>query len=377
MIVLTVPEGLDKPYFDRQGVIWLKAGADKRRVQSKEELRRLFQISAQFHADELPTKAGIDAIDRTRLRKHLDKRFKQELPDDPAECLTLAQNLNLATERGQLNLAGVLYFAKNPQRWQPTCLVKAVSYPGTTIDGERYLDSEDFGGTLSEQCDGALAFIMRCLPKVQGDQGINTQGQPTIPRVVFEELVANALIHRDYLITSTIRIFVFANRIEIISPGHLPNHLTVAKIRSGTSITRNPILVSLAAQGLLPYRGLGTGIRRALDDWPAIEFSDDRDGNQFTATVYRQTTGTSATTQETAQEATQEADGGGSTTQESPRERILAYLRARPEATRVELSGAVGLSQDGVKYHLKKLTDAKVIRHVGPTKGGHWEVLDL
>ncbi len=208
---------------------------------------------------------------------------------------------------------------------------------------------------------------------MQGDQGINTQGQPTIPRVVFEELVANALIHRDYLISSTIRIFVFADRIEITSPGHLPNHLTVAKIRSGTSITRNPILVSLAAQGLLPYRGLGTGIRRALDDWPAIEFTDDRDGNQFTATVYRQTTGTSATTQE----ATQEADGGGSTTQESPRERILAYLRARPEATRVELSGAVGLSQDGVKYHLKKLTDAKVIRHVGPTKGGHWEVLDL
>jgi ATP-dependent DNA helicase RecG len=198
VIVRTVPEGLDKPYFDRQGLIWLKAGADKRRVQSKEELRRLFQISAQFHADELPTKADIDAIDRTRLRAHLDKRFKQELPDDSGECLTLAQNLNLATERGQLNLAGVLYFAKTPQRWQPTCLVKAVSYPGTAIDGERYLDSEDFGGTLSEQCDGALAFIMRCLPKVQGDQGINTQGQPIIPRVVFEELMANALIHRDY-----------------------------------------------------------------------------------------------------------------------------------------------------------------------------------
>lgn len=174
--VLTVPEGLDKPYFDRQGVIWLKAGADKLRVQSKEELRRLFQVSAQFHADELPTKAGIDALDRIRLREHLEKRFKQELPDEPDDCQVLIQNLNLATERGELNLAGVLYFAKNPQRWQPTCLVKAVSYPGTAIDGERYLDSEDFGGTLGEQCDGALAFIMRCLPKVQGDQGINTQG---------------------------------------------------------------------------------------------------------------------------------------------------------------------------------------------------------
>ena len=64
VIVLRVPAGLDKPYFDKNGVIWLKCGADKRRVNSKEELRRLFQISDQFHADELPTKAGIEALDK-------------------------------------------------------------------------------------------------------------------------------------------------------------------------------------------------------------------------------------------------------------------------------------------------------------------------
>jgi len=55
VIALTIPKGLDKPYFDRNGIIWLKNGADKRRVNSKEELRRLFQFSDQFHADQLPT----------------------------------------------------------------------------------------------------------------------------------------------------------------------------------------------------------------------------------------------------------------------------------------------------------------------------------
>lgn len=64
VIVLRIPSGLDKPYFDKNGVIWLKCGADKRRVNSKEELRRLFQISDQFHADELPTKAGINFLVR-------------------------------------------------------------------------------------------------------------------------------------------------------------------------------------------------------------------------------------------------------------------------------------------------------------------------
>ena len=62
VIALTVPRGIDKPYFDRNGVIWLKSAADKRRVNSKEELRRLFQSADQFHADELPTKAGIESL---------------------------------------------------------------------------------------------------------------------------------------------------------------------------------------------------------------------------------------------------------------------------------------------------------------------------
>lgn len=67
----------------------------------------------------------------------------------------------------------------------------------------------------------------------------------------------------------------------------LPNNLTVAKIRTGNSNIRNPILVSYIAKGLLPYRGLGSGIKRVLEDWPEIDFTDDRDGCLFTATVHR------------------------------------------------------------------------------------------
>lgn len=73
------------------------------------------------------------------------------------------------------------------------------------------------------------------------------------------------------------RLFIFDNRIKIVSPGHLSNNLTVAKIRAGNSIIRNPILVSYIAKGLLPYRGLGSGIKRALEDWPDTDFADDRE----------------------------------------------------------------------------------------------------
>ncbi len=109
VIVLTVPKGIDKPYFDKNGVIWLKCGADKRRVNSKEELRRLFQMTDQFHADELPTKAGIKALDKLRFRDYLREVHKQDYPDSNTDLIRLLQNLNLATETGALNLAVLLF----------------------------------------------------------------------------------------------------------------------------------------------------------------------------------------------------------------------------------------------------------------------------
>lgn len=75
--------------------------------------------------------------------------------------------------------------------------------------------------------------------------------------------------------------------------------------------------------------------------------------------------GLRATTQETTQE----------TTPEKVREKILMKLRRRPATTRLELARELGLTTDGIKYHLNKLRVEGVVRHVGPTKSGHWEVL--
>jgi len=262
VIVLTVPKGIDKPYFDKNGIIWLKCGADKRRINSKEELRRLFQFSDQFHADELPTKAGIDKLDKLRFRDFIRDVYKLKFPDDPRDLIQLLQNMNLATDTGGLNLAGVLLFTERPEWIKPQFVVKAIRYPGNEIHVSDYLDTEDFSGPLSKVFDDSLSFVMRNLHKVQDGRGVNAPGLPEIPEVVFEELLVNALIHRDYLVSAPIRLFIFDNRIEIISPGHLPNNLTVERIRAGISNIRNPILVSFVAKGLLPYHGLGSGIKR-------------------------------------------------------------------------------------------------------------------
>lgn len=93
---------------------------------------------------------------------------------------------------------------------------------------------------LADVFQQTLGFIVANTRAAQGEQGFNSQGQPEIPRIVWEELVANALIHRDYFVSAPIRVLVFADRVEIISPGHLPNNLTIENIKAGNSNMRNP-----------------------------------------------------------------------------------------------------------------------------------------
>ncbi|RPH50940.1 MAG: ATP-dependent DNA helicase RecG [Desulfobacteraceae bacterium] len=370
VIVLTVPKGIDKPYFDKNGVIWLKCGADKRRINSKEELRRLFQLSDQFHADELPTKAKIDKLDKLRFRDFLRDVYKLDYPDSAAARLRLLQNMNLATDEGNLNLAGVLLFAERPEWIKPQFIVKAIRYPGNEIHVSDYLDTEDFSGPLRKVFDDSLAFIMRNLHKVQAGRGVNAPGMPEIPESVFEELLVNALIHRDYLVSASIRLFIFDNRIEIISPGHLPNNLTVEKMRAGISNIRNPILVSFVAKGLLPYHGLGSGIKRALEGWADIDFTDDQESCLFTATVHRK-------------EQAGSPESSGKTPVETPvetpvktPEQILRLLSENPSMALAEVARGIGKSLRAVERASTKLVKGGQMKYIGSKKGGHWEIIE-
>ncbi len=389
VIVLSVPKGLDKPYFDKNGVIWLKTGSDKRRVNSKEELRRLFQISGQFHADELPTKAGIDKLDALRFRDFLQKHYTHEYPDSPEKMLRLLQNLNLATDAGMLNLAGVLMFAEHPELITPQFVVKAIRYPGNKIHGTEYLDTEDFSGPLRKIFDDSHAFIMRNLHKVQAGRGVNSPGTPEIPPLVFEELLVNALVHRDYLVSAAIRIFIYDDRIEIISPGHLPNNLTVAKIKEGNSNIRNPILVSYVAKGLLPYHGLGSGINRALEHWPHIDFIDDHEGCLFKAIVHRQTPDGHflvSMSPETEGLALGSTSLSPETEPLSPEVApdlspdmhvaILTLIQEDSAISTEDIAKSLDISKRTVLRRLDELKAQGRLRRVGPNKGGSWEILE-
>lgn len=286
VLALSIAEGVNKPYMDKNGAIWVKNGSDKRRATSREELQRLFQQAGLVHADETPV-AGLSAgdMDMPYFETFFEQQFGEPLAQHNQPLPQLLTNMNLMNQ-GQLNVAGGLLFAKSPQYSLPAFIVKAVAFVGTQIEDERYIDSRDIAGKLADVFQQTLGFIVANTRAAQGEQGFNSQGQPEIPRIVWEELVANALIHRDYFVSAPIRVLVFADRVEIISPGHLPNNLTIENIKAGNSNMRNPILASFAAK-LLPYRGLGSGLLRSLRAWPQIELIDDRAGNLFKVIVAR------------------------------------------------------------------------------------------
>ncbi|HOW66105.1 MAG TPA: putative DNA binding domain-containing protein [Candidatus Paceibacterota bacterium] len=290
VLAVLISEGVSKPYSDKSGAYWIKSGADKRRITAREEIQQMLQASLLIHADELPVDGTTTGdLDTDHLGEFFVRRYEQSLDavleKDGITTGQLLNNLGLARE-GSLNLAGLLVFGRNPQRYRPACVVKGVSFVGNDPAGDKYRDSEDIAGCLRDMHKGTMSFLTRNLRRLQGEKGFNTEGDIEIPVAALEELVVNMLLHRDYFISAPWKVMIFDNRVELISPGMLPNNLTVENIRNGVSVIRNPLIASFATKEL-PYRGIGTGIRRALAAVPDLQLESNQGDNLFTARIPR------------------------------------------------------------------------------------------
>lgn len=294
VMVVTVPEGISKPYSDSDGVFWVKSGADKRKVTSREEVQRMLQGADLVHADEVPvegTTAG--DIDLDHFSGFFEKQYGESIDTALEKAgISLGQLLNnLGLSRDTtLKLAGLLVFGHHPQRYRPAFVVKAVSFVGNDPAGNKYRDSQDITGCLRDMYKGTMSFLTRNLRRLQGEKGINTEGDLEVPADALEEIVVNMFLHRDYFISAPWRVMMFDDRIELISPGALPNNLTVENIRHGVSNIRNPLIASFATKEL-PYRGIGTGILRALLAVPDLKLESDHDRSLFIARIPRKTEG--------------------------------------------------------------------------------------
>jgi ATP-dependent DNA helicase RecG len=284
ILLIEVSEGSSKPYQDNKGAFWVKTGSDKR-VASPQELLRLFQQNSQLGLDEMVTYAKIDEIDLTRFNSFFERTNGVEFSSTTLKLEQVLNNMNLAKE-DKLTLGGLLIFGKNVQEIKPFCLIRAISFPGNEISDNTFIDKRDCNGTLEEQFRSAMLFLKNNLSHIQVQTSFNSPGVLEIDERALEEAVVNALLHRDYSKNAVIRLLIFKDRVELISPGSLPNHLTVENIKSGNSVMRNSLLASYGTK-ILPYSGIGSGIPRIIKNHPATELFDDKEGEQFKIVLKR------------------------------------------------------------------------------------------
>ncbi len=283
VLIVSVEEGIAKPYKDRNGTIWMKQGCDKRKLTENAEQIRLFQLSGLLFTDEMVVPGtSFKDIEQEHVRGYLRRL---DADDDSEITPALCQNINILKD-DRLTLGGLLFFGKKPQFYRPVFCVKAVSFFGNDIGGCDYRDSEDMTGVIPKLYNDMMAFLNRNLHHTQQGQDFNSLGILEISEIALQELCQNALIHRDYSKSAPIRLLVFDNRVEIISPGSLPNSLTIENIKMGNAVTRNPLITSFCAR-TMKYRGLGSGILRALKVQPNIQFENDSSGEQFKVTIPR------------------------------------------------------------------------------------------
>lgn len=286
--VISIVPGISKPYKTSSGLFYTKSSSDKK-IISDEELRRLFAESNRLFAGE-DSVHGTDISDLNRQLYYiyLEKTNRDILDNIQKERLDLETVLEneVILRNGSLTLAGNLIFGINPQKYNRSFYINCCYFDGNDSSVTKYISKKRITGTFERLYDESLSFIKSNLRYRQVEENFNSNGCLEIDSVVLGELLVNALIHRDYYIHSSIKVFIFLNRVEIISPGKLTNSLTVENIKSGRSICRNPILDSIC-ENILPYSGYGSGIRRVLSINPKIEFINDIDKEEFKCIIPR------------------------------------------------------------------------------------------
>lgn len=284
VVVIEVPDGPDKPYQDKDRQFWVKKGPDKRRVTERSELRRLLQGGHVTFADTSPVPGTTIAdLDVAAIRSFYEQRFPSErLSEDEDELARQLQGIRLMIGE-RLGMAAVLLFGKKPSVLLPEFTIKAVWFKGDDRGSTEYHDNRCFEGSLQSQYEQGMAFFARWNGRVQ-DGSFNSPGRQDIPTFVFEEVLTNALVHRDYFIADSVKLFIFDGRIEVRSPGTLPNSLTAEEALRGIGRDRNPLLLSLAYQ-LMNYRGSRSGLKRVKAAVPDVLLTNDIEGEEVTVTI--------------------------------------------------------------------------------------------
>lgn len=251
-----------------RGRYHLRVGSTRRDLDPT-ELARLFQDRGREYVfdERMVYAATADELSRIRLEAHFGISPTIPWPD-------LLRNTRVTIgdrdEVDRPSVAGLLSFGRDPTDTLASAYIEAACYRGTDLSSEDLVRAERLGGPVSDQIDAGIAFVMHFMRTGRDPADDNPYDIDVV-----DEAIVNAVAHRDYSVSgSKIRLFLFSDRLELYSPGKLPNGITIAQMPYRT-FTRNQLLVSFLSKmrskrtGQVFLESRGEGVRKILEDGEA------------------------------------------------------------------------------------------------------------
>lgn len=262
LLVVRVPKGDLRPYRTRRGDYFIRTSSGKRRA-SRQELLRLFQaVESLFYEETLVLQATLTDLDLEAFREFREK----VVGDIPVDDRQLLRNWKLVREyEGGLHptVAAILLFGRTPQRFIPYAYVSAARIPGEDTAGEPS-DVKRIEGKLFSILEDTARFLHLHLRIPHKIKDFTPEAKPELPEAALREVVVNALVHRDYTIHAPVRVFILDDRVEVRSPGTLPNTVTIHMVQYGMAhVLRNPLLYTFFYRAGF-VTDTGNGLRRAI-----------------------------------------------------------------------------------------------------------------
>ena len=271
VLLAEVPRGL---YVHRTsgGRYYVRVGSSKRDLTPPERAR-LFQARGREYVfdEQAVLTAAVDDLNR----HHLEAFFGRS-PTIPWLDLLRNTRVTFRDENGvdRPTVAGLLTFGTEPADFLPSASIEAASHRGERLTSDDLVHAEGLAGPVSDQIDAGIAFVAQFMqppPNARSSGGTDARYDLD----VVDEAIVNAVAHRDYAISgSKIRLFLFADRLELYSPGKLPNTITLDEMPYRT-FTRNQLLVSFLSRirskrtGQVFLESRGEGVRKILQDGEA------------------------------------------------------------------------------------------------------------
>lgn len=248
------------------------------------------------------------------------------------------------------------------------------------ISRDVFIDQKEFTGPIQGQVEAAYEFVLRHINMGANIEGLFRTDIYELPITAIREMIANAVLHRSYLDRSCIQVCIFDDRIEVLSPGMLYGGIDIITAKHGKSTCRNEAIAE-AFHYMKIVEAWGTGIPRIISrckEYGLQEPAFEELGDGFLVTLFRKPTNQTNRSNQTNQseESNQtDAEQNQDTNVSDLEYRIIELLKTWPNATTKEITKQLEITDNQVKYYIKKLKDNGKIERVGTNRKGSWKVI--